>query len=277
MMNSRPKISVIIPCYNMGDYVVEAINSVFAYPKQDEIEIIVINDGSDDNGYTKSVLDTFTQSNVRVIHQENTGLGNARNLGIKASNAPYVLLLDADNKIRNNYIGYGISILDSHPDIAAVYGDLYRFGVEKGEVRVGDFDSSKLINKNYIDACLVMRKSAWASVNGYDEHMPVMGYEDWDLNLRLFFKGWAFKYINEVCYDYRVRDNSMILNSNQNRDVLLKYMFSKPELKQAALLREKLLECDSCKKELESIKNRKLMRIALKVEKLIKKGIGMKK
>lgn len=271
------KVSIIIPCFNMGGFVLEAVNSVLAYPNQEEIEVIVVNDGSDDNGSTKTVLDAINQPNVNVIHQENKGLGHARNTGIKVSNSPYVLLLDADNKIRPDYITYGISVLDSNSSIGAVYGDLMRFGAEEGLVNVGGFDAAKLLVKNYIDACMVLRKSAWHSVNGYDELMPVMGYEDWDLNLRLFFKGWNFKYINEVCFDYRVRDNSMLVNSNQNRSLLLAYMCSKPELKQAALLREKLVEYDSLTKELDGIKKRKLMRIAIKIETLIKKVVRTKK
>ena len=254
----------------------DTVNSVLAYPKQEEIEIIVVNDGSDDSGSTKTVLDAINHPNVNVIHQANYGLGHARNTGIEASNSPYVLLLDADNKIRPDYITYGISALDSDPSIGAVYGDLMRFGAEEGIVNVGGFDAAKLLVKNYIDACMVLRKSAWYSINGYDEQMPVMGYEDWDLNLRLFFKGWNFKYINEVCFDYRVRDNSMLVNSNQNRSLLLAYMVSKPELKQAALLREKLVAYDSLKNELYSIKNRKLMRIAIKIETLIKKVVRRK-
>lgn len=271
------KVSVIIPCYNMGDYVMEAVNSVLSYPYQDIIEIIIINDGSNDNGYTKQILDAIDNDNITIVHQENFGLGKARNNGINLAKGDYVLPLDADNKIRHEYIDNGISILDSNPNIGICYGNLKQFGTSNLDVIVGSFDASKLIVKNYIDACVMLRKEAWRTINGYDENMPVMGYEDWDINLRLFFSGWKFQYINTVLFDYRLREDSMLVNSNQNRALLLDYMFSKPELKQAALLRVRLLGHDACKKELESIKNRRLMRIALKIEKVIKNVIKIKR
>lgn len=254
----------------MGDFVKEAIASVLDYPNQEVIEIIVVNDGSNDNNHTKAILDSYTNKNITIIHQENQGLGAARNNGIKVANSPYIIPLDADNKLRHGYISKGISILDKHPEIGVVYSDNKQFGLHDQQVVVGDFNAAKLLKKNYIDACLVLRKSAWQSVNGYDQEMPVMGYEDWDLNIRLFFKGWQFKYVNEVLYDYRVRENSMLVTSNENKSLLLDYMFSKPELQQAKLLRDEVIGFDDCQTELKNLKNRKVISTALKIEKPLK-------
>jgi len=261
----NPKLSVVIPCYNLGAYVHEAIASILSYPKQDEVEIIVVNDGSNDNGYTEGVLDEYRHKNLKVIHQDNKGLGHARNTGIQISKAPYLILLDADNKIRHEYITLGISILNSNPDIGVVYGDNHQFGLKNQEVVVGNFDISKLLKRNYIDACVVLRKKAWESVNGFDEKMPVMGYEDWDLNMRLFFKGWQFKYVNKILFDYRVRKYSMLVDSIKNVVLITDYMFSKPELQQAKLLRNKILALDRSEARLNVLKNRKIIRVALKI------------
>ncbi|TYA56643.1 glycosyltransferase family 2 protein [Formosa maritima] len=264
------KLSVVIPCYNMGAYVTEAIDSVLSYPNQDLIEIIVVNDGSNDQGFTKSVLEAYTNSNITIIHQENQGLGAARNNGIKVSRAPFIIALDADNKLRHEYIDYGISILEANPTIGIVYGDNRQFGVNNQDIIVGSFDVSRLLKKNYIDACVVLRKTAWESVHGYDENMPIMGYEDWDLNMRLFFKGWQFKYVQEICFDYRLRENSMLVTSNKNKDLLIDYMFSKPELEQAKLLRDKIIGYYDYKEILKNFKKRKVIRAAIKLERPIK-------
>jgi glycosyltransferase involved in cell wall biosynthesis len=264
------KLSIVIPCYNMGDFVKEALASVLDFPNQDAIEIIVVNDGSNDSDHTKNILDSYKNSNIRIINQDNQGLGAARNNGIKLSQAPYVIPLDADNKLRHGYITKGISILDKYPDVGVVYSNNKQFGLYNQQVVVGDFDAAKLIKSNYIDACVVLRKSAWESVNGYDQQMPVMGYEDWDLNMRLFFKGWQFKYINEVLYDYRVRENSMLVTSNKNKALLLDYMFSKPELLQAKLLRDKVVGFYDLKTQLSNLKKRKVINAALKLEKPLK-------
>lgn len=265
-----PKVSIVIPCYNMGTYIHEALEPVLTYPNQNELEIIVVNDGSDDDGFTKSVLDSFNIPNLQIIHQENKGLGIARNVGFAMAKAPFIIPLDADNKIRDIYLDKAIYILESNPEIGIVYGDLIRFGTKQNRVCVGAFDISKIIIKNYIDACVVIRKKAWESVRGYDEKMPIMGYEDWDLHLRLFLKGWQFYYIDKVCFEYRVREDAMLVNSNRNRSVLLDYIFSKPENSQLKLLRDKLLEHEYYQKELFSIQKRKVPRLALKLEKPIK-------
>ncbi len=102
-MMSKPKISIIIPCYNMGDFIDEAIQSVLQYPKVELYEIVVINDGSDDP-HTISKLKQLESEGIKIIHQENKGLGNARNTGIQVAQGDYILLLDADNKILPEYI-----------------------------------------------------------------------------------------------------------------------------------------------------------------------------
>lgn len=265
-----PKASIVIPCYNMGDFVSEALDSVLSYPDQKSIEIIVVNDGSNDNGYTKKVLENYNYSGVKIIHQENKRLGNARNTGINAAEAPFIIPLDSDNKLRHIYIDKGIEFLINNPKVCMVYSDNQQFGEFKQEVKVGPFNAAKLIIKNYIDACVVLRKSAWESVGGYDENMPVMGYEDWDLNLRLFAKGWLFNYLEEIGFDYRVRENSMLVNSNLNKDLLLKYMFNKEDLAQIKPIRDQLLNYNNCKQELDAIQKRKLIRLALKLEKPLK-------
>ena len=258
-----PKISIIIPCYNMGEFVDEALKSVLSYPTQNEIEVIIVNDGSNDNNYTKKILDSYNYDNVFVIHQSNKGLGNARNTGIKLAKSPFLILLDSDNRIRHNYIKKGIEILSSEPNVGVVYGNNKQFGLSNKLVNVGDFDITKLLVRNYIDACVVLRKSAWLSINGYDEDMPLMGYEDWDLNLRLFFKGWEFKYFNEILFDYRLRHNSMLENSLKNVPLLISYIFSKPELKQARLLRNIVLDYQRTTEKLEILRNRKIVKFSL--------------
>lgn len=271
----KPKLSVIIPCYNMGQFIQETIDSVIDVS---DIEIIIVNDGSDDNGFTRGVLDAIQNDKIKIIHQDNKGLGHARNTGVKMAKAPYLAILDSDNKLRHDYINIGISILDEYPEIGLVYGNYRQFGMYDKDVIVGDLNISDLVIKNYIDACVILRKEAWASIGGYDEVMPVMGYEDWDLNLRLFFKGWQFKYIEKVLFDYRVRENSMLTNTVKNKVLLQSYIFSKPSLHQAKLIREKLQLLDDLRKtivkqeiRLNDILNSRTFKMVLTINKFLKR------
>ncbi len=233
---NKPLISIIIPCYNSGKYIDEAIQSVRQYPDDEDYEIIVVNDGSDEQ-YTLEKLKEIKTKGIRIIHQENKGLGNARNTGIDAAKGDYILPLDADNKIYPEYISVGITYLEKHPEISVVYGNALFFGDEKKENKVSDFNVEALLKENYIDACAIFKKEVWKAISGYDENMPVMGWEDWDFWLRAFFKGFKFKHIDKVVYEYRVRRDSMIQTTKNHQEELVHYIFNKPELSDAKDLR----------------------------------------
>jgi glycosyltransferase involved in cell wall biosynthesis len=218
-----PIISIIIPCYNQGNYLEEALHSISLCPDKKIYEIIIINDGSTDSA-TVTTLKQFASNGYKVINQTNKGLGAARNTGIDAADGKYILPLDSDNKIRPEYISEGIRILDENAQFDVVYSDKEYFGEKAGIWESGEFNLQRLMVENYIDACAVFRKSTWESIGGYDEKMPVMGYEDWDLWLRIAFQGGKFKYINKVLFDYRYSSKSMI-NSLQKDKLSLVYEY----------------------------------------------------
>ncbi len=211
-MNS--KVAVIIPCYNQGHYLSDALDNLNLL-NHGSIEIIIINDGSTDEN-TLKVLADLKKQGFSVIDQENRGLSGARNAGIRASTAEYIILLDADNKIRPNFITRAIDYFDKNLQIAVVYGDGMYFGDETGIRKQGPYNLQKQMLVNYIDACAAIRKSVLLEVGGYDENMKE-GWEDWELWLRLGFKGYQFLYIPEIFFDYRIRKNSMAKSVYDNK------------------------------------------------------------
>lgn len=212
-MSNEIPVSVVIPCFNHGQFIRDAIASV---EKCDKLayELIIVNDGSTDS-YTQQIMKELEAEGYHVINQANQGLAAARNNGIRASRGRYVLPLDADNLIRPNYIYAGIEILDKFPDVAVVYGRPAYFG-EATDRRFdigGEFDLRRLLRDNYIDACTVLRKSAFEECGGFDGNMPSQGYEDWDLWLTFATRGHHFYFVDEVLFDYRIRSDSMIHNA----------------------------------------------------------------
>jgi glycosyltransferase involved in cell wall biosynthesis len=200
-------VSVVIPCYNDGRFLMDAVQSVEQCG--DGVgELIVVNDGSTD-AITKEVLASVESRGHRVLHQENGGLASARNRGIATSRGNYILPLDADNRIRPAYPARGMEIMERDSGIAVVYGDPEFFGERAGRKHIPEFNLRQLLEWNYIDACAVMRRSVWERCGGYDERMPVQGFEDWDLWCRIALNGGGFHHANEVLYDYRVRTDSM--------------------------------------------------------------------
>lgn len=224
----KPEISIIIPCYNHGKYVRQAIESVKNSTVIDRCEIIVVNDGSTDP-YTIQVMEELENEGIKVINQHNQGLARTRNNGIKLAQGRYILPLDADNTISSTFIEKASKILNQDDSCSIVYSDRDFFGLKSGVERVGNFDKRRLVNMNFIDACAIFRKDVWEKIGGYDEHMPVMGWEDWDFWLCAAENDFKFHYIPESLFQYRVLENSMIqeLHKSEKFQKLVEYISRK--------------------------------------------------
>ena len=207
-VNRPPKVSVIIPCFNHGEFLPEAVASVTA-AKRDDVEIIVVDDGSTDER-TRTETDRLIAEGIKVIRQENQGLAAARNAGIAASKAEYIFPLDADDHLRPDCLEHAIRILGSDPKVGVVYGDGEYFGIRTGRWRIGVFNPDQLMRWNFIPCCAVYRRSVWEQNCGYDGSMPVQGFEDWDFWLGALERGWQLAYVPEILFDYRVANESMI-------------------------------------------------------------------
>lgn len=236
----KPRISIIVTCYNLGAYLPEALDSLSGYPHKEHYEVILIDDGSTDPE-TIRILDGLDTSRYRVVRQANMGLAKARNNGIRMAQGEYIIPLDADNRLRPAMIESVLSVLDAEADVDIVYGDAEYFGERTGRRIVGEFDFRLLLERNRIDACAGFRKSLWERMGGYDEEMPHMGLEDWDLWLRASVAGYRFHYIPEVLFDYRVRDGSMLVGTVKNMEQIEAYIFNKPELRFLGSLRSSYL------------------------------------
>lgn len=116
---STPKVSIIMPTYNNGKYIGEAIESVLeqTYPNW---ELIVIDDGSTDD--TAEIVTGFAEPRIRYIRQANRGVCVARNVGVEAAKGDYIAFLDADDRYRPDKLSAQVAHLDTHPEIGLTYG-----------------------------------------------------------------------------------------------------------------------------------------------------------
>jgi glycosyltransferase involved in cell wall biosynthesis len=135
-----PLVSIIIPCYRQAEYLGEALDSVLAqtYPHW---EAIVVNDASPDN--TKEIAMGYASKDVRITLlnlEQNTGLPNARNSGIKATKGVFILPLDADDKIAPTYLEKSLQVFSENPLVKVVYTDVQCFGIRQDKVQRPDPD-----------------------------------------------------------------------------------------------------------------------------------------
>lgn len=202
-------LSVVIPCYNHGQYIQDAIDSVLSY-KDQPIEIIVVDDGSTDSITIRKMIE-LKEDGFHIVQQPNSGLAKARNTGISIAAGKYILPLDADNKIKADYIRKALPLLEANKcDI--VYAKPYFFGdeIKSREFETKSFNGPALLLGNYIDACAVYRKEIWIKNKGYDYNMPFQGFEDWEFWINSYFRGFKFQFVEEELYEYRILENSMI-------------------------------------------------------------------
>jgi glycosyltransferase involved in cell wall biosynthesis len=204
-------LSVVIPCYNQGQFLVDAIASV-ERTAEERWELVVVNDGST-QPRTVEVLDTLRKAGYCIIDQTNAGLAAARNNGIRAARGRYVLPLDADNRLVPGFIASAIRVLNTESDVGVVYGDRLDFGARSGRAHVPSFNLNLLLRSNFIDACAVYRREIWESCRGYDAGAAVL--EDWEFWIAVAKRGWRFFRLPAVTFEYRVRPNSMLARAGE--------------------------------------------------------------
>jgi len=223
-VNKENKVSVIIPCYNDGGYLLEAIESVEKCDK-DCYEIIIVDDGSTDRR-TIELISRLEKRGHRVFHIEHSGQSAARNFGVKNAKYDYLLFLDADNKISPEYILSGAKILSENPSVGVAFGDKKRFGILEDLV-AQRFDPSEIIFMNNVDTCAVVRKEAWRSCGGFDEKLNF--WEDWEFFINIYTHGWEFCHMQGIAFEYRVKHDSVNAKEKikEFRVKFLEYVYKK--------------------------------------------------
>lgn len=201
-----PRISVLMPCFNHGAFVAEAVGSVFAQTLQD-FEIIIVDDGSTDPS-TCQTLAALQGPRTTVVTTTNQGLPAARNHAARHAAGEFYCALDADDKLAPAWFDKAVRLLDDQPEQAFVSHWLETFGDERWTWTPERCDLPSLLARNAVNGAALVRRRAFEAVGGYDEDMRE-GCEDWDFWLRLVERGFRGVIIPEVLFYYRRRAGSM--------------------------------------------------------------------
>lgn len=205
--SQTPAVSIVVPCYNGARFIDELLQTLAAQTFRD-FEVIIVDDGSGEE--TRQKLASLDPA-IRVLRQKNQGPGAARNTGFRAARAPLILPLDCDDALEPTYLAETTAALQSAPpDVGFVFTHLRAFGAIQRVFPRG-FDRFDQLFSNRLQSCVLMRKSAWAALGGYDETMRD-GYEDWDFNIRLGRAGYRGIEIPKPLYLYRVSSEGMLLS-----------------------------------------------------------------
>ncbi len=223
--------SIIIPVYNTERYVEGCIDSLASQLESDD-EVILVNDGSTDSsgGICKEIVERYP-SNMRYIEQRNKGLSAARNTGLSAAKKDYVLFIDSDDQVKNNYL----SLLRSKlKDADAI--DVLMFGYEtfpNGQVFYPGFsegfkrtrrellEENQAINRNN-DFCYSWRfaiKRSYIINNKFVFDEDVFIGEDYLFNARALLSGGLIYVMRDALYMYRIDNTESIMRKRYKQDL----------------------------------------------------------
>ncbi len=215
-----PKVSIIIPCYQQAHFLADAVTSVIAQSYGDW-ECLIVDDGSPDDttAVAAQLIKQYPSDRIRLIRKTNGGLADARNAGIRAAQGPYLLPLDADDRLHPDYLKETVSILDHHADIAVVYVDEQNFGEASHIHRKDSSTLARLLQSNVHDYCSLYRRTVWETVGGYSPAM-YLGAEDWSFWLSAAKKGFRSHHLGKPLFLYRNRPGTMVAQVHANQELV---------------------------------------------------------
>lgn len=214
----NPKVSVIIPSFNYGNYLEESIKSVLNQTYED-FELILVNYGSTDR--TADIMEKYGKI-AKVLNIPNNDLSNARNMGIKEANGEYILCLDADDILLPNFLEEVMNRA-SESTIVATDGKYFGDKTERWISEAGGF-----IFSNKIMCCSLFPKSMWEVIGGFDEDMG--RFEDWDFWIRAVYKGYKVSLVPKILVNIRSHNDSRNKVSEGWYDKTISYIMRKKEV-----------------------------------------------
>jgi len=214
-----PDVTVVIPCFNHGRFLAEAISSALGQ-EGERPRVIVVDDGSTDQG-TLAALEALPEG-VELIRQANAGPAAARNAGMGQTTSPYLLPLDADDRLPPGTLAALKEALERDPRAGYAYGTMRHFGDWSGEVVFPPFDPFRLLYRGIVGWIGLVRRRTWEEVGGYDEELG--GMEDWNLTLAALERGWHGHRLDRVVLEYRKHDWSGVERDRARHRELFKRM-----------------------------------------------------
>ena len=181
------RVSAVVPCFNYGRLVLEAVDSL-RRQSHPAMEIIVVDDGSTAAETLTALRELETAGDVRVVPQHNQGLVAARMAGAAVATGEFLLFLDNDDRLAPEGAALLAAHLHARPDCAFAYPAQRFFGDEELVWEPQDYDAWDLLWSNHPTVCSLIRRAAFVAAGGYDGGMKY-GWEDWEMWIAMSGRG----------------------------------------------------------------------------------------
>jgi Glycosyltransferases involved in cell wall biogenesis len=211
-----PRVSILMPVYNVAPYLREAMDSMLAQ-KFSDFELIVLDDCSPDN--SAEILDSYSDSRiVRYRGEQNVGLANVLNVGMELAQGEFIARMDGDDISLPGRLERQVSFLDAHPEVDLCSCGMQLFGAKNQTwVREGDTENVKITALFYspiLHASSVWRRDSFnkASLRFRQEMVPA---EDYDMWTRALLAGLKLVNIPDVLYRYRIHPSQVTVDQKR--------------------------------------------------------------
>lgn len=224
-IRTPPLVTVVIPAYNHGKYLADAVNSLVGgktslgdWPGQTfgGFTAIVVDDASTDD--TPKVMAKLANpwTGVKYVRRgHNGGTAAALNTGIQEAHGRYVMVLAADDMLEPTALAEMLAVVEADPKHAFVYSDqvLFKNGKRTTQWNMAEYDFERLLEKNHVPAGIMMPRAAWQAVGGYPEQFA-RGREDWAMAVALGRAGWCGRRLAKALYLYRRQGQNRSLTNS---------------------------------------------------------------
>lgn len=279
----KMKYSIIIPVYNVEEYLDRCLKSILNQTYSN-YEVIIVNDGSPDN--SDNIIKSYEKEDKRFkgYKKVNGGLSDARNYGLKYATGDYLIFIDADDYIENNYLEKVNDVLEKNKDI-----DVLKFKIklvdegenlirmENGLNKEGVTSFDELVKLEFLEPAwsYVYKLSFWKENNF--TYLKGMIHEDFGLTPEILMKANKIYYLNSYLYNYVQRNGSIMSSNNKEKlhkkaydmlyqyDRLIKINYNKDTkvyksfLANALISKTNTLDKDEQKKYKEELRKRKVI------------------
>ncbi len=224
-LETNELLSVIIPFYNMGHYIDDTIQSIYASDYK-HVEVIIVNDGSTEKE-SLNKLEQLAKRGIKIIHQTNQGLAAARNYGAKEAAGQFLAFLDADDMISTAYYSRAVEILQCKSNVSFVGCWVQYFGESNNQWPAFNPEPPYILFHNMVNSSgLVYKRESFLKA-GLNDTRFIYGMEDYDSVLNLIEHGYRGVVIPEFHFYYRVRKNSMARGFNKSNMAYLYQLLTK--------------------------------------------------
>ena len=216
-MTEEPLVSVIVPVYNVEQYLPKCIESITSQTYKN-LEIILIDDGSTDSSGKICDEEEKEDSRIKVFHKENGGLSDARNYGLDRAKGNWITFIDSDDFVTEDYVNYllGLALTHRTKIAAGSHTIFYESGKSNykglGRDTENTFSQEKALEHILLDDGLDL--SSWAKIYSADLFKEIrfpkgLAFEDTATTYRLFFLCDSVAQGGKSIYNYRIRANSI--------------------------------------------------------------------